>query len=378
MSTTRIALHFPPDWIYGKYDIELFDKIEAQINQHFPDQNNVLLSLTWRPPLDQDTVLNDFIKSNPKIDNLFISATVDWVFPHLCYPVIERFQQELGVKNIYKLGNFNKNYKDREVSPHYFNFFAVVCRDHFEKYSIEDIKLTDPKYVFLSYNRKPYPHRRRFVEKLIEHNLKDHGVVTLGRPGNVAPGPDWNFYFHLNEDVRDYVKYGHWYDVPAYISDNAPESWGDHGGIHGKIPHDLFSLGKLEYWKHHFLTIMGGTIEHNEWDIFVHQIDFKPLIGLRPWLINGQTKNYQFLRDQGFRTFTHYFERADDLEKYDGQDPDGQLHDALIQTIKDLAKKTPEQLLDLYNQMLPDLLHNRQRWYEWADEQKYKSEHLFE
>ena len=73
MSTTRIAIHFHPEWIYGKYDIELFDKLEDQINRHFPDQNNVLLSLTWRPDPSKDTVLNDFIDSKPKIDNLFMS-----------------------------------------------------------------------------------------------------------------------------------------------------------------------------------------------------------------------------------------------------------------------------------------------------------------
>jgi hypothetical protein len=28
--------------------------------------------------------------------------------------------------------------------------------------------------------------------------------------------------------------------------------------------------------------------------------------------------------------------------------------------------------------MLPDLIHNRQRWYTWADEQKHQVENLFD
>jgi hypothetical protein len=33
--------------------------------------------------------------------------------------------------------------------------------------------------------------------------------------------------------------------------------------------------------------------------------------------------------------------------------------------------------MSMYNDMLPDLLHNKERFYEYAIEQRHKMEHLF-
>jgi hypothetical protein len=106
------------------------------------------------------------------------------------------------------------------------------------------------------------------------------------------------------------------------------------------------------------------------------EIDFKPIIGLRPFLINGQSQNYKFWEDNGFRTLDNYFPGLK-LRTDSAVDPNGKLHQALIDAIKQLAALSPDELLDLYNRMLPDLLYNRQRWYAWVDEQHHKVNNLF-
>jgi hypothetical protein len=268
--------------------------------------------------------------------------------------------QKLGITHTYFLGNFDTpkpGWAPGGSTTIYFNLFAIACRDHFETYQTEDLILNDLKYLYISYNRKPYSHRLAFVKQLIAHDLKDLGVVTLGRAFPGDTGPDSELYFSIGEKEQDYVKYGHWYE-PGLLS--TPHD----------IPHDLFSLHNMHCWKHHFLHIVGGT-SRNEQDTFVNQIDFKPLIGLRPFLINGQAHNYRFWESAGFRMFDHYFPGLNLRSTNDGQ------HRALIGAIKQLSELSTDQILDLYNRMLPDLLHNRQRWYTWAHEQAHKVNNLF-
>ena len=292
---TTISKTFPDHWIYGKYEQEILASMQQQIDTRFPDQNNLLFNTTWREDPERDVELQQCLADAVPVDNLFVVSTVDYFLPHH-EQVVREMIERLSVEHTYFLGNFDTpkpKWAPANSTTIYFNFFAIVCRDHFETYQPDELILTDPKYLFISYNRKPYTHRLAFVKKMIEHNVKDLGVVTLGRAFPHATGSDKDLYFSIGEKNQDYVKYGHWYS-------DSPEATAH------DIPHDLFSLHNMHYWKHHFLHIVGGTSQ-SRWNQFLTQIDFKPIIGMRPFLINGQTQNYEFWRRNGFRTFTHYF-----------------------------------------------------------------------
>lgn len=347
MTSVRIADTFPSQWIYGQYEQQILDSVQAQIDARWPHDNNVLLNLTWTGPQTQAQV-DQLVAQNTPVDNLFVIATVDAALPQIYQPLVNA----IDATNVYYLGNFE--------GPHYFNFFAVVCADHFETYNEQDLILKDIKHTYVSYNRKPYPHRLEFVQSLKSHNLLDYGVVTLGK--NFPDQPDHGQFMTIGERAEDYVKYGHWYPPEA---DSTPHD----------IPHDLFSLHNWSVWQHHFMHIVGTTAIYNNEPVFVNQINFKPIIGLRPFLINGQTSHYKFLRDAGFRTFNQYFPTLD-LEVNGGQG-NGQLTHVLTQAVQQLCKMSNAELLAMYTDMLPDLLHNRARWYEWANEQKQKVKSLF-
>jgi hypothetical protein len=361
---TTISKTFPDHWIYGKYEQAILASTQRQIDAQFPDQINLLFNTTWREDPERDVELQQCLADAVPVDNLFVVSTVDYFLPHH-EQVVQDMIKRLSVKHTYFLGNFDTPTppwcRDNSTTI-YFNFFAIVCRENFEKYQQDDLILTDPKYLFISYNRKPYWHRLAFVKKLIEHNVKDLGVVTLGRAFPGDTGPDKDLYFSIGEKNQDYVKYGHWYsDSPEATSHD--------------IPHDLFSLHNMHYWKHHFLHIVGGT-SPSSFNTFVTQIDFKPILGLRPFLINGQTQNYKFWEYHGFRTFNHYFPGLNLTQSlWHGKNT---LHDTLVDAIRQLSTLSSSELLDMYNQMLPDLIHNRERWYAWADEQNYRIEHLFD
>lgn len=339
MTIQAIGDFFPEKWVYGSYERLLFDGIVNQVQQHFPDANNVVFSLTWDGPQTLDAIKN----LQGPVDNLFLVSTVDAVLSK-----VDNFIQLINPANVYKIGNFDSKYS--------FNFFAIVCQDHFQHYETEDLILRDLRIRWISYNRKPYEHRRSFVHLLNEQNLIDTGTVTLGRhfPGDTRP----ELYLSIGEKNHDYVQYGHWYDDLDGVTATPHE-----------IPHDLFSLHNWYQWQHHFLHIVGCTEINNENHVYVNQIDFKPLIGMRPFIINGQTRKYQWWRDQGFRTFESWF--PTDLLT------ENTLTQQLVETVRYVNSLSLPQLQSMYDSMLPDLLHNRNRWFEWADEQKKKAGSLF-
>jgi hypothetical protein len=211
--------------------------------------------------------------------------------------------------------------------------------------------------LYINYNRKPREHRVRLVKQLQQRNLDSYGIITLGRPNTVYDkDPNNQLYLSIGEDPKDYVEAGHWYDTTVQ----------DQFGI----PHDVLSLHRLDYWQQHFLNIIGAT-EFNVWDdIFVSESQFKPIIGLRPFLINGNVRTYQWLVDNGFRTFNRWFVDID----FENADT---VHDSICQAVAWLTTLTKDELIALYNEMLPDLRHNRARFFEFSQEQQYKINHLF-
>jgi hypothetical protein len=106
--------------------------------------------------------------------------------------------------------------------------------------------------------------------------------------------------------------------------------------------------------------------------MFITEKTWKPIIGLRPFVINGQTKIYKYLRSNGFKTFTHYFKNIEleNILEY-------QLHNSIIDAIKFLKTLSKDEIICMYKDMLPDLTYNRQRFFEFADEQKCQMENLF-
>jgi hypothetical protein len=131
----------------------------------------------------------------------------------------------------------------------------------------------------------------------------------------------------------------------------------------------MYSLHNIDIWKHTFLYINGATEFNPINDIFCQQDMFKPFIGLRPFVINGVQKTYRWLQVRGFRTFNHYWSHID-IE-------DGDVHNTIIELIKFLNNMSHTELLSMYNDMLPDLRYNQKRFFEFAQEEKYKMDHLF-
>ena len=138
------------------------------------------------------------------------------------------------------------------------------------------------------------------------------------------------------------------------------------------IPHDIHTLGNMDLWRQHFLTVISET-EFLPWDhTFVTEKTWKPIIGMRPFVINGQTKIYNWLRSHGFRTFNHYWPqvKTENLTEFE-------VHDSIVAVIKYLHTLNQQDIKQMYQDMQPDLEYNRKRFFEFSREQRQKVDNLF-
>lgn len=354
MPVETVAHTFPEHWSYGHYELAMLDRVAERLNDRWPHDQNLLFNTTWLGP-KIDKKIDELAAQGRKFQRLVMTSTVDAVQNFQIYPLRDRLIQLFDVAEVYLIGNFDGGYE--------INLFAMACLDNFRQYDQHDLVLKSPRWRYCAYNRKPYPHRVSFVRALVDAGLEEHGVITLGRPFHGEP--DHGLYRSIGENEEDYVQWGHWYG--ANNTEATPH----------EIPHDLYSLHNWNVWQNHFLHVVGATVGGNRPDIFVNQIQFKPLIGMRPFVINGQTRQYEWLRRNGFRTFNHWWPELD--ETLDGAHIDNAqaLSKSLVNIIKQLISKSDTEIMQMYHSMLPDLIHNRVRWYQWAQEQKQRLQTLF-
>jgi len=320
MTTQFIGVTFPSSFQWHDEEVDVVNSVMAQINNNFPNSKNLLINSTWLGPQFDNGEYEKLLRlTTSKIDNVFLLSSITPMF--LNAEQVDNILNLLKNPVLYKIGHF-------DGTKYEFNFHAAkILPKHFKIYNTHEVVMQDATHIFLCYNRKPREHRVDLVKKLIDHNLKEHGIVTLG--------------------------------------ENQIDTFVD-------IPDDLHSLGNLTIWQNHFLTVVNET-EFLPWDnTYVSEKTWKPIIGLRPFLINGQGKIYKWLRNRGFRTFNHYFNgiELEDVKEFE-------IHGSIISVIKYLTTLDKTEIVAMYNNMLPDLKHNRDRFFEFAIEQQYKIDHIF-
>lgn len=290
MTTTVIGTTFPDFWQYGPEEIEIFASTHQQIDKHFADQKNLLINTTWfGPQFDNQEwpKIQQLMQQQTEFDNLFLLAVIDPQY--LRNQELEEIQQKFKIKNTYYIGM----YAD---SVYEWNFHAVAVAKHCPVYQEQDLLPGSLDKAFLLYQRKPRPHRLEITKRLMQCGILDRGVVTLG--SNENHDYDWT-------EQKD---------IPIVLTiDDSPSNYKHNGNADefGGIPNDLVSIGRLDIWNQCLLNVVSET-EFESWKPrFVTEKMWKPVIGLRPFLIHGQTKTYQWLRSHGFKTFNHFWSHID-------------------------------------------------------------------
>jgi len=352
MTTHVIGVMFPEDWQYGSMEHEIVSSTAQQISRQFSSQRNLLINTTWFGPQFENTAWQDLqalFANNEKFDNLFLLATIDPVY--ISEQQIKEIFERSGATAEFRIGMW-------EDSQYEWNWHAAATPRYFRTYTIDKMLMKDPSYIFLCYQRKPRRHRVELTNLLIESGLDRCGVLTLGG-GSDSDQEVWS------EGLV----------APRITVENDLSQWaaadiGNKDRFAG-LPNDLITLGNLDIWQNHFLNIVSET-EFNNWHPrFVTEKTWKPMIGLRPFLIHGQTRIYHWLRKNGFYTFNHYWSHIQ-VEESEDQ------HGVVMSVLHWLCDMDKENLFSMYQDMLPLLHHNRERFFEFGKEQYYKMHHLFD
>ena len=320
---------------WAKTEKWMIQSIFHQINAKWPNHKNLVINTTWLGPAFDSW--ERLLSKNYCCDNLFWLALVDPIamLPHH----IKQVEEKVQAKSVKYIGlGFSGKYRIDTPS-------IAILDGYIPSYEEQQILPLSFKFRYINYNRKPHAHRIDFVNKILEHKLDSHGIVTLDTTDN------YNYDIGQGRTCNKVSTI-----PPEFIHENIKEP----------------TLGSLYLWQNHFLNIVSET-EFFPWDnMFVTEKTWKPILGLRPFIINGQTQIYSWLRDQGFKTFNHYWHFAD-LENV----KEFEVHDSIIKVIKYICSADEATLHEIYRDMLPDIQYNKQRFFEFAQEQKLKVNSLF-
>lgn len=341
---TDIGTRFPLTYQYGPKEFEIWSSTRQQIQQHFPNSKNLYINTTWFGPQFDNGEWQKLVQAlEQDYDNLFMLATIDPVY--ITEQQIDWIYQQSGASHLYKIGTW-------ENSDQHWNWHAGC--NLIPNYAVDQVVMQSAKHVYLCYQRKPRAHRIELTNLLTSSGLDSKGIYTLG--AGCAEEQDWS------QGLTGQAQ-----SVGDNLSDWEYADIGREDRFAG-LPNDVVSLGNLDIWQNHFLNVVSET-EFDEWRaLFITEKTWKPMIGMRPYVIHGQTRVYEYLESAGFKTFTEYWPYT---TPSDGQ------HEHVMSVLHYLCDMSQTELESLYQLMLPDLQYNRERFIEFSQQQYRKMHNVF-
>lgn len=169
-------------------------------------------------------------------------------------------------KNQIHIGNSN--------GSNYFNWWIEFIRQNSTYFFDERyINTPDCEYLYMCLNRKAHEHRLLLLNLLKSKNLLANGIVSH---------PD----LPIDESL-------------IFVPND-----GDGENNSSRI-NDIFSLGDPQLWNKHFINVVTETVIHT--DVMISEKTWKPIIGLRPFLVLGDYTLYKKLHEFGIDTFDDVF-----------------------------------------------------------------------
>ena len=315
---------FSEDNIIGEIDREIKDMIADQMTM---TGSVAFVNSTW---IERDKEL-ERIKN---FDNVIVYSGPDWENTN-CIPLRRNAHQFLNDnnKNVVHVGNtYGKNY---------FSYWLYFVYEHLDRFLPDNFDYTLHKdhKSYMCLNRKPHNHRIQLMEKLFENNLIDKGFTSLG----------------TFEDWQNRSKFD---TLPIVLDVDKEYTLGNEISGDVGIPNDILSLGNNSLWCKHFLNVVTETVIHS--DVFVSEKTYKPILGLRPFVILGDDRIYDILHDYGIDTF-------DDLLGTWYKDKN---YENRINSIVDIVKKIEafgaEKRCDIFKSLEKRLMNNRMKLIEQA------------
>ena len=306
-----------------EFDRKFFKTLTSSI----PD-DVCFIDTTW---FSNPKVFKNFVDWQLTIDKprAFLYSGMDWSNENcgsLTRSAHTFFQHRFNCKYV---GNTNKG--------HYFSFWVEFIDAH-RQYFFDDryIRAHHFEHHFMCLNNKCNDHRSYLLNKMFQ----DESVWKRGNISVIQQDNRYNFPHPiiLEEDrppelVEKFLEY-------ETLSDK-------------HIANDIVSLGDPRHWRSHFATVVTESCHHT--DVFLSEKIFKPLIGMRPFLVLGDRNIYVKLKELGFDTFEDLFPNVGlDNENYERR------AENLLKDLRKICLTPLKDLDDVYNSIYTRLERNRE------------------
>lgn len=218
------------------------------------------------------------------------------------------------------------------------DYFALFIDKFYQPVDQELLLSTDViDTAYMCLNRKPHAHRLRLYQALVDANLLDQGFVSMG--GNPPKRLLHN-------------------DVPG--QNIAPNPGREQYGIYN----DIVSLGHIGNWQRHFLNIVTETIWDCEPSNFFSEKTFKPVMGLRPFLIYAPNGAIECVKSRGLEPYINDFRDITDADLT-------QPHNVPV-LIAELCKQDASYWKMKFVELREKLLYNQQQFKNYVQQQSQK------
>jgi hypothetical protein len=219
------------------------------------------------------------------------------------------------------------------------DFWALFVDQFYSHPKISE--LVNPELICVPYmclNRKPHWHRVQLYRQLEQQGIADQGLVSMGGSGQAVR-------LLLTDCEHD---------------DLAPNATRDQTGL----PNDIASIGNLSNWQSHFLNVVTETVFNINQNHFVSEKIFKPIVGLRPFLVYDTDGANQWLTDRGFETYVNDFADISDLDLTNPNNT--------APFLKTLCDQPESYFRSKFVALMPKLLYNRNQFATYVAEQQLK------
>jgi hypothetical protein len=284
------------------------------ISEEISDFRSLIDKFKSRVESTYNHVLDYIFKNRHAIDNIIVYSLVD---PGINIELPKKF-------NIIKIGYFPD-------SPHWIDLHALLVNKYFY---IDSGLSHDPNRIdipFMCLNGKPHQHRGDLVQSLLDLNLQDRGLISFS-----------------GDTLRKIPKL------------SIPEFHDRKQGINFD-PYDAMTLGDVSNWNRHFLNVVTETVEDVDAMNFWSEKIFKPIVGLRPFLVYSPGGAVTMLERHGFM---HYCDDFADISDLDLRD-----HINISKFLKTLSDQPNSYFKSKYQQLNEKISHNRNRFNQYALEQ---------
>lgn len=270
--------------------------------------SDMFINSTW---IEDDSTLNYLLDQSP--ERLIVYSGMDW-------------HDNFYRKSVHdKLRNFSTNIKyiGNTDGEYYFSFWLFFIEKHFSKLYTTTPSSINIDKLFMCLNRKRHHHRVNLIDQIYKHNLNSDGLISLGGSEEISP-------ILLPLDVE--------------------ECEGNNSAAHHNegILNDINSLGHKKNWERYFVNVVTETTVSS--NTFISEKTWKPILGLKPFLILGDRNIYSYLKEYGFDTFDDIFGTGYNNPTYEGR------IEWIVSTLKMLQGTDYNRL---YKDILPRLQKNR-------------------